>query len=65
MNTELKPCPFCGSRNLDDTCREQEQTGARREYFYVLCNICEACGPTDFNREKAIEQWNDRSDDDN
>ena len=60
-DTKLKPCPFCGGLNLDDTCREQEQTGARRQYFYVYCNLCQACGPTDFRQDDAIEQWNLRA----
>lgn len=60
------PCPFCGSQILDSTNREQEQVGARREYFFVACDLCQACGPTDFNRDGAIKLWNRRSDaDDN
>lgn len=58
---QLQPCPFCGNRNLDDTCSERERGSGQRQYFYVYCNLCQACGPTDFKREDAIEQWNVRA----
>jgi len=58
---ELKPCPFCGGRNLDSTCQDREETGARRGFYFVYCNLCEACGPTDFDHEGAIEEWNIRA----
>jgi Lar family restriction alleviation protein len=63
-HVSLKPCPFCGSRALDPTCREREGSGARQEYFYVYCDVCQACGPTVYMQANAIKQWNTRSNDD-
>lgn len=57
-NTALQPCPFCGSRNLDYTCRESEPD--KLVFFYVFCNVCEASGPTDYVQTNAIERWNER-----
>lgn len=49
--TELKPCPFCGSKDLQmHTCS-----------FYVQCKQCCADGPwNDDGEEAAIEDWNAR-----
>ena len=53
MSTELKPCPFCGSTEVDISflyCR-------RRAY----CMKCYAQGPISYeSRESAIESWNRR-----
>lgn len=55
----LLPCPFCGSRSLDATCRESERVSGR-EFFHVFCNVCEASGPTDYVQANAVERWNER-----
>lgn len=50
---ELKPCPFCGSENVRDSC----DCG----YFWVECVDCGCSGPRSFeNYEWAIEKWNRR-----
>jgi Lar family restriction alleviation protein len=54
-------CPFCGSNNIDETCGDKEQVSGRKFYF-VFCNKCEACGPTDYDQEKALQLWNLRQD---
>jgi hypothetical protein len=57
MIEELKPCPYCGSNDLNDC------------YVYIRCNKCLMEGPkmngghndahSDFrDRELAIEAWN-------
>lgn len=57
---DLKPCPFCGSLDLEDCC------------IYVKCNQCLAEGPkmnegrfddhADWtDHENAIKAWNKRS----
>ncbi|QNB13469.1 restriction alleviation protein, Lar family [Paraburkholderia tropica] len=50
MDNQLKPCPFCGS---DDTYTDSA-LGKRQ----VLCNACEAAGPTEETDDEAIASWN-------
>jgi Lar family restriction alleviation protein len=50
-NTELKPCPFCGSNRI---------SVIYKYYFYCFCNNCEAEGSIKESREEAIEAWNKR-----
>lgn len=47
---ELKPCPFCGG---NDTWTDSA-LGKRQ----VLCNSCEASGPTEETDDEAIDSWN-------
>ena len=47
--TELKPCPFCGSKNVAD------MNG------WVQCLNCNATGPDNFDHLRAIEAWNRRA----
>ena len=55
----LKPCPFCGSNNLED------------HYVFIKCTDCGEEGPPSNNKrndahadfvdnENAIEYWNER-----
>ena len=51
---ELKPCPFCGSKdvfidNPDSHC------------FYVACANCGVNGTTTNTKARAIEAWNRRA----
>jgi Lar family restriction alleviation protein len=46
----LKPCPFCCSDDLFT----QAALGCRQ----VVCETCEASGPTEETDEEAIEAWN-------
>jgi Lar family restriction alleviation protein len=47
---QLTPCPFCRS---EDTCTDSA-LGKR----HVLCNSCEASGPTGEDDDEAIAAWN-------
>ena len=51
---ELKPCPFCGSKEVyldkpDTHC------------FYVFCANCGVNGTTANTRERAVKAWNRRA----
>jgi Lar family restriction alleviation protein len=53
---ELKPCPFCGSDNI-----EIYPTGyGRPPKWAVMCDNCQAEGPVDLGESGAVEQWNTR-----
>lgn len=54
MSKELKPCPFCGSKNL-------RLTG--NSWHWVQCNNCFAEIGGQESEEEAIEQWNRRVND--
>ena len=49
----IKPCPFCGSTNLNSIHISLNK-------WSVLCNNCLAEGPLIDSQEKAIEIWNKR-----
>lgn len=55
---ELKPCPFCGSKNI-----KLLEYGNWKN-FYCECEDCRAIVPdpsiTDYTEEEAIEAWNTR-----
>ena len=57
---KLAPCPFCGSNNLDDSCRLNDGDGTR-DYYFMFCNECEAEGPTSNDQAEAQRLWNKRS----
>lgn len=46
----LKPCPFC--------CRDDLFTQSALGRRQVVCETCEASGPTEETDEEAIEAWN-------
>ena len=58
METELKPCPFCGGKPF---------ISARLPYFgetptvAVVCEKCNAASKHYVKEEKAIEAWNRRA----
>ena len=53
---QLKPCPFCGGKDvIDDCCKSYSE-----KLRYVLCNECESQGPIGVNNEIAIAAWNNR-----
>ena len=59
--TELKPCPFCGSTNVEI----RRKTWNGDEYFYIHCENCEMdCRKSDwangFDKSNIEEQWNRR-----
>lgn len=53
---ELKPCPFCGSCQIE------------MQQWTTLCNAaccnCDAEGPIGLSKAEAIEKWNDRKGED-
>lgn len=57
--TELKPCPFCGSEDLEieddlDECEESR-------YYWVACNSCGGLGASVQSKDECIERWNRRA----
>ena len=50
MREEIRPCPFCGSRDVDTIVGSVES--------YVVCGDCSATGPLSDNEAEAIELWN-------
>ena len=53
---KLKPCPFCGCREVSATMPGEEPHKAA----YVLCLKCDAEGPTGLDEADAVEKWNGR-----
>lgn len=56
MTKPLKPCPFCGSRDVE----LQRLGDAYRRFFMVVCDVCEAEGPIARSSTRASEAWNTR-----
>lgn len=56
MNEELKPCPFCGNKNI-------RIWGGENTFPYVECSNCIASTASELTREEAIKNWNRRSKD--
>lgn len=57
---ELKPCPFCGSR---DHVISKEMINAKtgiKSIFYVECRRCRMCGPWSHREDLAAAEWNER-----
>lgn len=61
-NPELKPCPFCGCKEV---CPTVERIGKDCKVFYISCEECDAQGSY-FDttqrryREMAVNAWNRR-----
>ena len=56
-NTELKPCPFCGGKNIEIV---------KGKYFWRgTCCSCGATSPYSHYKKTAIEAWNRRATDGN
>lgn len=64
MNTELKPCPFCGepamiySRPFD--MREEGYMAEHEGETFIECTVCN-CGIHESTKKKAIKMWNRRA----
>jgi Lar family restriction alleviation protein len=59
MKAELKPCPFCGSKNLFiDTGISGGDGG---NLFWVVCNECYSSGQALDKKSSAIAAWNKRA----
>lgn len=50
---DLKPCPFCGTMNLDYTSNGYEN-------HYVECGECGCSGPPGIDNRDAAAMWNMR-----
>jgi Lar family restriction alleviation protein len=72
MNEELKPCPFCGNKDVKNVA----YIPPRRFFFAVACEICRIEGPAfytcpgrsgfkkygfDEAKQLAIDAWNKRA----
>lgn len=66
----LKPCPFCGSKYIDESFSRGYFGGDRsRPVIAAGCMNCNACGPdveitnTENGYNESIQAWNTRSND--
>lgn len=62
MAEKIKPCPFCGSRDVEAFAQDEEDNPYRAAI--VRCHSCDAqsaqmCGSTKI--EMAIRAWNRRA----
>lgn len=56
----LKPCPFCGSKNVDSEIVGTAQDYVTR-YYAVVCRLCGSRGPDRLASITACEEdWNKR-----
>ena len=66
MNAELKPCPFCGSHDVE----LEDISDENGELWMIQCNGCgiSVCAPggedgcCDATKEECVAAWNRRSD---
>ena len=40
-----KPCPFCGSQDVESYPEGEREDGKQWQAYYVHCNICACDGP--------------------
>lgn len=61
--TELRPCPFCGSKQLDVFDKDKRDSyGDYLETVYqVECWNCDTAGPEGPSEEEATDLWNKRN----
>ncbi len=57
---KLKPCPSCGSDNVEIG-RVCGRYGGRGHWFYVECGDCFWCGKTKLFCFRAVRAWNKES----
>ena len=48
-----KPCPFCGSTNIDRL--------AAGMVYWLYCRDCKGAGPSAIGKADAVEAWNQRA----
>ena len=53
--SEIRPCPFCNDNKFTELF--SEVTAAKRINYFVFCGNCQAQGPQNRDREKAIYDW--------
>ena len=63
LKPKLKPCPFCGSKDVEVFEPDNKETTVGRA---VICNNCDTrVGfPTAFDELIAMDLWNRRADND-
>ena len=64
MIDKLKPCPFCGSGNVNDTSPPENSEDPDTNKFsgcYWVCPDCVAVGPFAETPEEATHLWNTRN----
>lgn len=61
MSVKLKPCPFCGSQNIEIANKGIREKG-QKWLFY--CTNCFAQGPAARQKKNASVRWNFRGFDD-
>ena len=59
MNTELKPCPFCGGE-----AEKKKYSFQNKLVYVVMCSVCTSRSPMFLEeaKERAIIAWNRRAD---
>lgn len=70
---KLKPCPFCGSTDVESCPLGERPDGKTHLVYYVACNNCGSNGPLtpaykynvspDKARNASINLWNWRTND--
>ena len=62
MSNELKPCPFCGSKDIriDRHVRAGRGEHHGADVFSMGCFDCGATFPNRYKREILVENWNQR-----
>ena len=53
---ELKPCPFCGSENID-----LASYAKKNDMWFVQCDGCFATFPMFDTKTEAMQSWNRRA----
>ena len=65
--SELKPCPFCGSKGIAPHLSRERDTPDMAWQYQVVCDFnlggCGCSGSFSDNPKKAIEAWNRRAND--
>ena len=61
QNPELRPCPFCGSSDLEIF--DEVLTGETEPVYWVGCNACGGDGGMTADIASAIRLWNRRAED--
>lgn len=54
----LKPCPFCGSADVEIEYLDEQ---FRDHHMFVECKSCEASSAIHFTRKEAVAAWNRRT----
>jgi len=62
MPNELKPCPFCGSKNVTYIPIEDQNFDDHLEGF-IMCSGCDFTSDVYLDPEIAAKKWNRRVDD--